>query len=127
MKLSPTFASLPEAECRAAFDAAVAEKANRAAVAVGGDLQFRQLLVQLQPPIKPNSMWSSVRRAVRIVRLSLAVRLTVPHVGQLLVQVQLPINPKSTWSFLRRGAHSAQSNTQTDRTTYCAQSDRQAV
>ena len=48
-----------------AFEAAVAEKRRQAAAASTGDTRFRQLLVELQPPVTPESTWRSVKRAVR--------------------------------------------------------------
>jgi len=56
---------LPEAERRLAFDAAVAEKRRRAAASSSGESAFRQLLVELKPPISASSTWASVKRAVR--------------------------------------------------------------
>jgi len=62
LETSPAFAALSEAESRSAFDAAVADKARLAAVSTGGDVQFRQLLAGLDPPISPTSTWAGVKR-----------------------------------------------------------------
>lgn len=65
LELEPALAAVSEAERRAAFDAAVGERRRAAAATSGGDVQFRQLLAGLDPPIHPTSTWAGVKRRVR--------------------------------------------------------------